>query len=205
VTREPAAGATGPLANPKFLAALFAPESVEKKRNTEAVEIAPNTLVSGRITQYTAARTLPFADVKDRVRERLVAERSAELARKDGAAKLAAWKAAPASANLPAAVVVSRVEPQKLPPQVVEGALSADPSTLPAWTGVDLGKDGYAVVKVDKIMQREAPAGPAAQQEQRQYAQAWGQAENLAYYNLLKDRYKAQILVPKPADEPAAK
>jgi peptidyl-prolyl cis-trans isomerase D len=205
VTREPAPGATGPLANPKFLAALFGPESVEKKRNTEAVETAPNTLVSGRITQYTPARTLPFAEVKDRVRAQLVADRSAELARKDGAAKLAAWKAAPAGANLPAPVVLSRVDPQKEPPQVVEAALSADPSALPAWAGVDLGKEGYAVVKVGKILPRVAPEGPAAQQEQRQYAQAWGQAENFAYYNLLKERYKAQILVPRPADEAAPK
>jgi peptidyl-prolyl cis-trans isomerase D len=205
VTREPAPGATGPLANPKFLAALFGPESVEKKRNTEAVETAPNTLVSGRITQYTPARTLPFAEVKDRVRAQLVADRSAELARKDGAAKLAAWKAAPAAANLPAPVVLSRVDPQKEPPQVVEAALSADPSALPAWAGVDLGKEGYAVVKVGKILPRVAPEGPAAQQEQRQYAQAWGQAENFAYYNLLKERYKAQILVPRPADEAAPK
>ncbi|HWI83440.1 SurA N-terminal domain-containing protein, partial [Ramlibacter sp.] len=52
VTRQPAPGAAGPVANPKFLAALFAPDSVEKKRNTEAVEIAPSTLVSGRVTQY---------------------------------------------------------------------------------------------------------------------------------------------------------
>jgi peptidyl-prolyl cis-trans isomerase D len=205
VTREPAPGATGPLANPKFLAALFGPESVEKKRNTEAVETAPNTLVSGRITQYTPARTLPFAEVKDRVRAQLVADRSAELARKDGAAKLAAWKAAPAGANLPAPVVLSRVDPQKEPPQVVEAALSADPSALPAWAGVDLGKEGYAVVKVGKILPRVAPEGPAAQQEQRQYAQAWGQAENFAYYNLLKERYKAQILVPRPAEEAAPK
>jgi peptidyl-prolyl cis-trans isomerase D len=205
VTREPAPGATGPLANPKFLGALFGPESVEKKRNTEAVETAPNTLVSGRITQYTPARTLPFAEVKDRVRAQLVADRSAELARKDGAAKLAAWKAAPAGANLPAPVVLSRVDPQKEPPQVVEAALSADPSALPAWAGVDLGKEGYAVVKVGKILPRVAPEGPAAQQEQRQYAQAWGQAENFAYYNLLKERYKAQILVPRPAEEAAPK
>jgi peptidyl-prolyl cis-trans isomerase D len=205
VTREPAPGATGLLANPKFLAALFSSDSVEKKRNTEAVETAPSTLVSGRITQYSPARTLPFAEVKDRVRERLVAERSAELARKDGAAKLAAWKAAPASANLPPAVVLSRIDPQKQPPQVVEAALAADASALPAWAGVDLGQDGYAVVKVDKIVPREPPSAQAAQQEQRQYAQGWGQAENLAYYNLLKDRYKAQILVPKPADESAAK
>ena len=202
VTRQPAPGATGPLANPKFLGALFAPETIEKKRNTEAVEVAPSTLVAGRVVQHTPARTVPFAEVKDRVRERLVAARSAELARKDGMAKLAAWKAAPASASLPPPVVVSRVETRNQPLPVIEAALRVDPAALPGWAGVDLGNDGYVVAKVNKVIPRPAPAPQMAQQERQEYAQAWATAENLAYYTMLKDRFKAQILVPKPADDP---
>ena len=198
VRRTPAPGAKGPLANPKFLNALFSPDSVEKKRNTEAVEIAPNTLVAGRVAQYSPARTLPFNEVKEQVRERVVAARAAELAKKDGMAKLAAWKANPATANLPAAVAVSRQETQKHPAAVVEAALRADPAALPAWTGVDLGEQGYAVVKVGKIVPRPAPAAEVAKQEIQQYAQWWASAENLAYYEMLKDRFKAQIKVPKP-------
>ena len=37
VTRTPQPGATGALANPKFLSALFSPDAIEHKRNTEAV------------------------------------------------------------------------------------------------------------------------------------------------------------------------
>ena len=70
------------------------------RRNTEAVETAGNQLVSGRLVQYTPARTLPLAEVKDKVRQGLVAQRAAELAKKEGAEKLAAWKANPASAAL---------------------------------------------------------------------------------------------------------
>jgi len=198
VQRTPAPGATGVLANPKFLTALFAPDSVEKKRNTEAIEVAPSTLVSGRIAQYSPARTLPFAEVKDQVRQRLVAARAAELAKKEGAEKLAAWKAAPASANLPAAVIVSRQDAAQQPPQVVDAALRADPSVLPAFVGVELGEQGYAVVKVNKVVPREAPSPEVAQQERDQYEQWWSSAETMAYYNLLKERFKVQILVPKP-------
>ncbi len=198
VRRTPAPGTSGALANPKFLGALFAPDSVEKKRNTEAVEVAPSTLVAGRVVQYTPARTLPLAEVKDRVRERVVAARAAELAKKDGAEKLAAWKASPAGANLSAPMAISRQDTQKQPVAVVEAALRADPAALPALSGVDLGDQGYAVVKVNKVLAREAQPEEAARQDRGQYAQAWGAAENMAYYNLLKERLKAQILVPKP-------
>jgi peptidyl-prolyl cis-trans isomerase D len=199
VQRTPAPGNKGPLGNPKFLSALFSTDSIEKKRNTEAVEIAPNTLVSGRVVKYTPARTLPLAEVKDRVRERVVAARAAELAKTEGKQKLAAWKANPASASLPASVTVSRQDAQKQPSAIVEAALRADPGALPAFAGVDLGDQGYAVVKVDKIVPRDAPAPEMAKQELDQYTKWWASAENLAYYNLLKERFKVKIELPKPA------
>ncbi len=199
VTRTPAPRAKGPLASPKFLAALFGPDAVEKKRNTEAVETAPNVLVAGRVTKYTAARTQPFAEVKDRVRDRFIATRAADLAKQEGTAKLAAWKANPAAAELPPPVTVSREEAQKYPPGVVEAALRADPATLPALVGVDLGPRGYAVVKVDKVLPRPAPTPELGKQEAQQYARAWGAAENVAYYGMLKSRFKTQIKVSKPA------
>ncbi|MEO8022522.1 SurA N-terminal domain-containing protein [Polaromonas sp.] len=203
LTRTPAAGATGVLANPKFLNALFSPDSVEKKRNTEAIEAGPSQLVSGRIVQYTPARTLPLAEVKDRVRASLQQQRGAEMARKEGAEKLAAWKASPASAALPAAVVVSRDQTQQLPAPVVSAVLSADASAVPAMVGVDLGAQGYAVVNVRKVLPRPEQAAAAAQQDQAQYTQWWTSAESLAYYNILKERFKADIKVARPAQQKA--
>ena len=203
VTRQPTGVTTGVLANPKFLNALFAPDAVEKKRNTEAIEVAPSQLVSGRILQYTPARTQPFAEVKDAVRQRWLAQRSAEEARKEGLAKLAAWKAAPASAVLVAPVLVSREQTQNLPVQVIDAALRVDASALPVFAGVDLGAQGYAIVKVAKVMPRDARPEAAAKQERNQYAQWWPSAENLAYYNGLKERFKAEILVAKPASDNA--
>jgi peptidyl-prolyl cis-trans isomerase D len=200
VTRQPQAGATGVLANPKFLNALFAPDAIEKKRNTEALEVGPSQLASGRIVRYSAAHTRPLAEVKDLVRQRWLAQRAAEEARKEGIAKLAAWKTAPGSAaGLSAPVVVSREQTQNLPIPVIDAALRADTGTLPAFVGVDLGNQGYAIVKVEKVVPRDAPVEAAAKQQRDQYAQWWTSAENLAYYNSLKDRFKAEILVPKPA------
>ena len=207
VTRQPQTGVTGVLANTKFLNAIFSPDSIEKKRNTEAIEIGPSQLASGRVVQYTPARTRPLAEVKSVVRERWLAERSAADARADGAAKLAAWKAAPAAAVLPAAVVVSREQTQQLPNEVVEAALRADLSALPTkpvLTGIDLGAQGYAIVKVNKLVTREAPTEAVAKQGREQYIQAWTAAENLAYYNGLKERFKADILVGRPAAGKAA-
>ena len=49
-----------PLANAKFLSALFAPDSLERKNNTEAVEFAPGQLVAGRVTKHVPAHPHPL-------------------------------------------------------------------------------------------------------------------------------------------------
>ena len=199
ILRQPTAGATGPLANPKFLNALFSPDSIEKKRNTEAVEVGPNQLAAGRIVRYLPAQTQPLADVVKNVRERLLAERGSEAARKDGIATLAAWKAAPGSAVVAAPVVVSREQAQQLSAQIVDAALRADTSALPMFAGVDLGSQGYAIVKVNKVVPRDPPPDTALQTQRNQYSQQWAAAETLAYYNGLKARAKAEIFVAKPS------
>ena len=198
ITRQPAPGTSGALANSKFLNAIFAADTIEKKRNTEAVEVASNQLISGRVTQYTPARTRPLAEVKDIVSQRWLAQRGADEARKDGIAKLAAWKSAPATAVLSEPLTVSRDQPQKQPLQVVNAALRADAAGLPALTGTDLGPQGYVIVKVLRVLPRDESLSAPAKQERTQYSQWWTSAENLAYYNVLKDRFKTEIKVTKP-------
>jgi peptidyl-prolyl cis-trans isomerase D len=189
--------ASGILANPKFLAAVFSADSVDKKRNTEALEIAANQLVSARVTEYTPARTLPLTEVRSNVRDRLVNTRSAELAKKEGADKLAAWKTDAAAANLPAAVMVSREQGQPITGPLLDAALRVDASSLPAWIGVDLGGQGYAVVRLNKVLPRATVAQATAKQEREQYAQWIANAESQAYYQLLKERFNVQMKVQR--------
>jgi peptidyl-prolyl cis-trans isomerase D len=192
VTRTPSADAAGPLANQKFLDALFGTEATRNKRNTEAIEIAPSTMVSGRVVKYEAAHQLPLADVKDKVRERLVAQQAAEITRKAGEARLAQLKAAPATAMTEVALTVSRAQPHELPAALLDAILKAPSATLPSYVGVDLGSQGYAVAKIAKVLGRDPVAADAAR-AQSQYAQAWGDAESQAYYAALKTRYKVEL------------
>lgn len=199
VTRVPGPGASGPLANPKFLEALFANDSVEGKRNTSAIEVGPSQLVAGRISTYTPTRTLPLQEVSDRARLLLIAEKSAELARKDAEAKKAAWTGnAEPAAGLAPAVVVSRDQTQNLPRAVVDAALRASPDNLPSWVSADLGSQGTAVVKVLRIIPREGVDAQQAAQQRQQLQQWWTTAEGFAYYEMLKERFKVQIKLTRP-------
>jgi peptidyl-prolyl cis-trans isomerase D len=197
LTRKPQPSA-GVLTNERLLNAIFAADSIDKKRNTEAIETASGQLVSARIVHYTPTRTQPLAEVRDQVRQRVVTQRSAELARATGAKQLEAWKGGADVAGLSSALVVSRDNAQNLSGPVLNAALSADPKQLPVWVGVDLGEQGYAVVKVDKVLPRQPREGQAKMQEVQQYSQWWSSAESLAYYDTLKERFKVRIKVPAP-------
>ncbi|GAA4000750.1 SurA N-terminal domain-containing protein [Comamonas faecalis] len=199
VTRQPQLQAQGVLANPRFLQALFQPESVQSKRNTEAVELDATTMAAGRVIDYQPAMTLPFDQSKDKARQLYLADRSAQLAREDGQAQLAAWKAKPDSAKgLGAKQLVSRDQADNLPPVLVDAVLQAPIDPLPAWLGVDLGQQGYAVVRLERIAPREEQKPEVQRIEQQQYTQAWISAEAMAYYEWLKKQMDVQIKVDKP-------
>jgi peptidyl-prolyl cis-trans isomerase D len=192
VTREPATGTTGPLGNAKFLEALFSSDATKNKHNTKAIDIGANQLASGRVVQYTPAHQLPLADVKEKVRAQLAAAQAEALARKAGAERLAAVRAAPATELSDNTKIVSRAQLRGVPPNLLDAVLKAPAATLPVFVGVDLGEQGYVVAKITKLWGRDPSVSDPAQAK-AQYARIWGDAVAQAYYAGLKSRYKVTI------------
>jgi peptidyl-prolyl cis-trans isomerase D len=203
VTRNPAAGASGALASAKLLEAVFGNDAIKNKRNTDAVEVGPNQLASARIVQHQPARTLPLTDVRDAVRQRLVASQAEALARKEGEARLAQLKADPASGTLADAATVSRAQPGGLQRKALEAVLAADAGKLPAVVGVALDGQGFLVARIDKVLPRELKPDEN-KALQAQYGQAWARAEAEAYYQALSVRYKVDKRVDPLAAAAAA-
>jgi peptidyl-prolyl cis-trans isomerase D len=190
--RSPPPGSTGALGSAKFLEALFSNDATKNKHNTKAIDIGANQLASGRVLQYTPARQLPLADVKEKIRPQLASMQASALARKAGAERLAAAKAAPAAALSDNTLVVSRAQTRDLQPSLLDQVLKAPAMTLPAFVGVDLGEQGYVVAKITKLWGRDPNFGNAAQ-ARLQYGKIWGDAVEQAYYAALKSRYKVSI------------
>ena len=184
--------------DPKLLQRLFAAESIETKRNTEAIETSPNQLISARIIQYKPSVILPLPEVKNMVVQALLKQKALELAKADGKLKLEAWREKPDSAQLQAPVFVSREQTQNLPAALIDIALRANASKLPTLEGVDLGAKGFGVVKVTKI--KDAVIEKPTTETVERFTKSWATAENLAYFSLLKDRLKASVKTQAPAD-----
>jgi peptidyl-prolyl cis-trans isomerase D len=192
----PQSSAKEPWAHPRVLTGLFTPESIERKRNTEAIEVGPSQLVSARLLQHSPSRALTLDEARDQISRDWVIDRASAMARDKGAQALKSWQDQPSLARLEPVLTVSRDQPGALPATVLDAALRASSTQLPAWVGVDLGDQGYAVVKVNRVM--AAQNLEQRKGERAQLAQASANAQAAAYLESLKAQYKARILVAKP-------
>jgi peptidyl-prolyl cis-trans isomerase D len=140
-------------AEPSFLAhaglmdAIFSPESLAKKTNTDAIEVAPNTLVAARVLEHKPTGVRPLAEVAASLREQLAARAALAEARKAGTAALAdsntnmAWSAP---------MTLTRMRPLSLPPEAVKAIFKQSPKRLPVLLGVNTA-DGYRLYRLNGV------------------------------------------------------
>lgn len=191
-------GMLPPFSNPKLSTALFSDEVQKNKRNTEAVEVATNTLVAARALESKPAVVRPFEEVEKSIIARLTREEAGKLATADGEAKLAALKLGKAGEiKWPALLSVSRASAGGLGPNVIDAAMKADPKTLPAYVGTENPGGGYVLVQVARV--NDAPAIDEAklQTTRTRIAQSLSQQEILA--TLAQIRVKSDVSITKDA------
>lgn len=196
--------ADAPYNNAKFLQAVFSDDSLKNKRNTEAVEVAPSTLVAGRVVEFKPATKRPLAEVDAAIRQRVTVEEAIKLARKAGEAKLAAAKASGDAAGFGAPVVLSRTKQPTINPTAALAVLKADVSKLPAYVGVEVPGSGYGVYRIGKVSMPAAPDAARRAAEAEQIAGVVGQQEMYGFIEALKQKAKAKITVAQPAKTEAA-
>lgn len=197
-TPNPALG-NSPVNNDKFLKAIFSNDAIKNKRNTEAVEVAPSTLVAGRVVEFKPATKRPLAEVEAQIRQRVTQEEALRLAKQAGEAKLAAARASGDASGFGEAKIVSRTKQPPFDETAALAVLKADTSKLPAYVGVDVPGQGYGVYRIVKVSQPALPDQARRKQEAEQIGRAIGGAETYGYLEALKKKAKAKINV-KPAD-----
>ena len=140
------------LSNPKIQAEIFSEATLKGKRNTAAIETAPNTLVAARLTEYKPEELRTFDSAKAEIEAKLKREAAVKLASADGAAKLKELEAGKdAGLKWPAPLGVNRQKPGGLYPTVIDKVFRVDPKKLPAYVGVETPA-GYSVVQVSKVV-----------------------------------------------------
>jgi peptidyl-prolyl cis-trans isomerase D len=191
---NPALG-QAPFNNPKFLKAIYSDEAVKNKRNTEAVEVAPSTLIAGHVLEYKPVARKPFEEVQAAIRERVTQEEAIKLAKKAGEEKLAALKTSGSTEGFAQAKTISRTKPEGVNPGAFNAVMKAETSKLPAYVGAEV-QQGYGIYRINKVTQPATVDTARRQAEQQQIANAIAQQEMVSYIDALRKKAKVEIIAP---------
>jgi peptidyl-prolyl cis-trans isomerase D len=139
--------------NEKIMSLVFSDEVLKDKRNTEAVEISPNNLVSARVIEYKPATARNYDEVKDGIEALLKLEAASKLAISKGESALKNLREGKDVADIEwiPEVTVDRKNAQGLTELAMSQAFKTNAEKLPAYSGLADSKQGYLLVKVIKI------------------------------------------------------
>jgi peptidyl-prolyl cis-trans isomerase D len=186
--------AAGALNSQKILDALFAPDSLKSKHNTEVVDTGADTLLVARVMEYKPATLKPMDEVKAEIAKKLIEQESMALANKRGAAKYAEVQNGKDTGTAwGAAKLVGRQGKPVVHPDALKAIFSADTSKLPVYLGVELRDRGYGLYRISRVIDAP-PADEAAEKSMReQLARQAAQQDYAAYLASLRAATKIEI------------
>ncbi len=197
------------MGNQKMTSAIFSQSSLNGKKNSEAVEIAPNTMMSARVVEHRPAATRPFDEVKGDVVAELKRKGATELAKAAGEAQLVKLRAGSDATGLQFAAPTNITRAQRAPglsEALSKAVFSATTDKLPVIVGGPSDQGGYAFVRISKIIDSSADDAKLKTSSAR-LAQLSAGEVTTAYLASLKNEFKTttnKSLIVKKDDEGAA-
>ena len=192
--------------NQKFAQTVFSSASIAAKKNSEAVDLGNNSLISARVLEHKPSAVRPLDDVKAQITQQLQRRLAAELAVKAGAEKLAAAK----SGN-DAGLTFSPVQKllRQTPVPNVNQALSkivfaADVSKSATVVGGTNDAGGYTIAKVLKVVESEAATPDKLKSLSQRLAGQGGGDLTSSYLAALKEHIKVEVkkgAIPEKSDK----
>lgn len=192
------------LINPNVIEALYGFDVLEDKRNSNAIEVASNTLLSARVTAHHKQTVKTFDEVKGDIVATLKNQKATEAARAQGSADIAKLlDKKSASAKFGDKTVISRERPGAYAYEVVTAALRPEANKLPTYTGVQTQDGSYFVIEVQSSKKIEASPEQLAMRK-AELAQLYSNPEQAAFISGLETKFGTQILKDeyKPGYQP---
>lgn len=175
-------------------AALFSPESIKSRQNSEAIEVRRGTLVAARVSEHRPARLRPLEEVSAAIEARLRAEQSTKLLAQKGEATIESLaKGDEADVNWSPFRVVGRQPSAELDAAGVKAVFKVNADTLPAYTGFARPDGSYRIVRVSRVLEASELDPMLLASIESGLMQALQQADMKAMLALIKAGHKVKI------------
>ncbi|SCY79972.1 peptidyl-prolyl cis-trans isomerase D [Nitrosospira sp. Nl5] len=178
----------------KLLQAIFSEDAIKNKRNTEAIEVTSNTLVSARVVDHRPATMPSITTLKDKITGLVAREQAAEAAMKEGKEKLAQLQEGKTGiVAWDAARQVSRKDPQGLDSEMLRAVFQAETAKLPSYIGVGNSQGGFTLIRVSRVIEPLPAEVSEREAFTRQLQQILTQEELTSYLAGVRKRYDVTV------------
>ena len=142
-----------PFDNERLRAAVFADEAVRHQRNTEAIEVAPNTLVAARVLEYRPAGQRSLDEVRGEIEGILKRELARKRVHERGQAVLERLRKGESVTGLSfdAPRLLDRRAAEGFDADAMRVVFGARAEPLPAYAG-QATQDGFAIYRISRVM-----------------------------------------------------
>lgn len=186
-----------PFTNAKLVQAVFSEDAILNKRNTEAIEVSPNTLVSARVVEHRAAELIPLEKLTGVIEQVLTREAALAKAAAMGQLELdKLYRGERAALNWGKPRVVSRLNAPGLSREAAAAVFAVNAKKLPAYAGVKTSA-GFALYRIDKVKGFDpaavGEAVPRAQALSKQYGEVLAREDLMSWLAALRQQYEVKV------------
>ena len=182
------------IANEKLLSAIFSDDAISNQRNTEAIEVQPDTWVSARIIEHKPATAQSLIMVKDQIIEKLKKQMAEAKAIEEGEAKLARLQAGEdADVSWDEAKQVSYIQSQGQDHEILRAIFRAETNHLPVYIGAVNPRGGFNLIRINKVIEPDPAEETKLNNFSKQLQQMITQEEVSSYLAGLRKQYDVKV------------
>ncbi|MBA3755834.1 MAG: SurA N-terminal domain-containing protein [Nitrosomonas sp.] len=183
------------LTNERLLSAIFSDDTISNQRNTEAIEVKPDTFVSARIIEHKSATAQSLMMVRDQIVEKLKQQMAEVKAVEEGQAKLAHLQAGEDNVDVSWADAkqISYMQSQGLDHETLRTIFRVEVDSLPVYVGVVNPKGGFSLMRINKVIEPEPAEETKLSNFNKQLQQMITQEEMSSYLSVLRKKYEVKV------------
>lgn len=185
------------LANEKLLSVIFSNDSISNQRNTEAIEVKPNTFVSARILEHKPATAQSLLVVRDQIVDKLKKQMAEVMAVKEGQLALARLQASEedvVGVTWSDTKQVSYMQSQGLDHEALRAIFRVEATNkLPAYTGTVNPEGGFNLIRISKVIEPAVAEETKVNNFSKQLQQMITQEEMSSYLTALRQQYDVKV------------
>jgi peptidyl-prolyl cis-trans isomerase D len=179
--------------NELFAETVFSVDAIESKRNSVAIEVSPNNLISARVIDFSKSSQKELSDVTKDIKDFIVVRDSEKLLIEDGNKLVEALKINDIKIDWIDNLTVSRADKQGLSDPLINQIFKVDTTSIPAYAGLYDTSGEYFVIKINDVDYKDVTDQISIDLYKEEYQAALVSAIKVAYIDDLRAESNIKI------------